>query len=297
VQELKFGVSVTPTVDIERDRGLVLAAERAGLDLAGVQDHPYVPEFLDAFALIGDLVARTERIHFFPDVANLPLRPAPMLARAASALSRLSGGRFQLGLGAGGYWNAITSLGVEQRTPAQALAAQEEAITLLRRLWEPGGKVTMWGEWYSVRGLASQPPAPEGIEIWVGAQGPRSLALTGRIADGWAAPVPAYLPYERWAQSNAMIDRAAIDAGRSPGEVRRLAQIVGTLTHGAGSVPELVGADPVRAGVSGWTDLLTRLGEEQGFTGFIFWPERSDAEQIRRFGEEVAPAVRARLAV
>ena len=297
MHDLKFGVSVAPTLNISRDRALVTAAERAGLDLVGVQDHPYVADFLDAFTLIGDLIAHTERIHFFPDVANLPLRPPPMLARASSSLSLLSEGRFQLGLGAGGYWDAITSLGVERRTPAQALLAQEEAITLLRRLWEPGSAVSVAGDWYSVDGLTGQAPAPAGIEIWVGAQGPRSLALTGRVADGWAAPIPSYLPYERWAASNTMVDRAAADAGRSPADVRRLAQIVGTITpEAAHSAPVLTGADPVRTDALGWTDLLTRLAEEAGFTGFVLWPEKGEEEQVRRFGEEVAPGVRERLA-
>ncbi|GAA0589905.1 LLM class flavin-dependent oxidoreductase [Kribbella sandramycini] len=289
--DLVLGVSIAPTLNIDHDRTLALTAERAGLDLIGIQDHPYVAGYLDAFTLIADLLARTERIHLFPDVANLPLRPAPGLARVSSSLSRLSGGRFQLGLGAGGYWDAITSMGVERLTPRQALAAQEEAITLIRRLWQPNAKVTAAGEWYAVTDLAGQAPDSAGVEIWLGSQGPRSLALTGRVADGWAAPIPSYLPYERWAESNRIIDRAAVEAGREPTAVRRLAQLVGTITTAPGS-SELTGADPVRTDAKGWVEILTRLAEEDGFTGFVLWPEHADDDQICRFGEQIAPVIR-----
>lgn len=292
LQALRFGVSVAPTTDIEENRAVVAAAEQAGLDLVGVQDHPYVADYLDAFALIGDFIARTSKISFFPDVANLPLRPAPMLARQASALSRLSGGRFHLGLGAGGYWDAIVRLGVPRRSPKEALEAQEEAIALLRGLWQPSGHVTASGKWFSVEGLDAQPPAAGGVEIWVGAQGPRSLALTGRVADGWAAPIPSYLPYEKWSESNALIDRAAVEAGREPGDVRRIAQLVGTITDTPGSV-ELQGSAPIRTDAQGWVDVLTEL-TGQSFTGFVLWPEENAAEQARRFGEEIAPSFRGR---
>jgi alkanesulfonate monooxygenase SsuD/methylene tetrahydromethanopterin reductase-like flavin-dependent oxidoreductase (luciferase family) len=96
---------------------LAAVAEQAGLEYIGVQDHPYVAHYLDAFVVMGDLLAHTERIQVFPDVANLPLRPPAVLARTASALSQVSGGRFQLGLGAGGYWDAIESMGAPRRTP------------------------------------------------------------------------------------------------------------------------------------------------------------------------------------
>lgn len=295
MNEVVFGVSLEPSLDIAVDRAVAVAAESAGLDLVGVQDHPYVAKYLDAFVLIGDLITRTERISFFPDVANLPLRPAAMLARTVSSLSRISGGRFQLGLGAGGYWDAITSMGVDRLTPPEALAAQEEAITLLRSLWQPGTKTTQDGRWHSATKLAGQAPDPAGVEIWLGSQGPRSLALTGRIADGWAAPIPSYLPYERWAGSNAIITRSAIEAGRGPTGIRRLAQLVGTITTGRQNDSVLRDADPIRTGIQGWVDILTRLATEDTFTGFILWPEHDAKDQARLFGEEVAPAVRARL--
>jgi alkanesulfonate monooxygenase SsuD/methylene tetrahydromethanopterin reductase-like flavin-dependent oxidoreductase (luciferase family) len=86
------------------------------LDLIGIQDHPYQRRFLDTFALIGDLLARTERLRFFPDVANLPLRQPAMLAKAGASLDVMSGGRFELGLGAGAFWEAIAAMGGPARS-------------------------------------------------------------------------------------------------------------------------------------------------------------------------------------
>jgi alkanesulfonate monooxygenase SsuD/methylene tetrahydromethanopterin reductase-like flavin-dependent oxidoreductase (luciferase family) len=273
----------------------VAVAESAGLDLVGVQDHPYVPSYIDAFTLIADLAARTTSVSFFPDVTNLPLRPVPMLARQASALSLLSGGRFHLGLGAGGHWDAIVRLGAPRQTRSQALQAQAEAVVLLRALWESERPVTMSGTTYSVRGLRGQKPNERGIEIWLGAQGPRSLALTGQVADGWAAPIPSYLPYEKWTESNDLIDRAARDSGRQPADIRRIAQPVGAISptsqHGKWLAE---GDDPIRADVRGWADALLRLHEESRFTGFVFWPEDQSEAQILRFAS-VADQVRARL--
>jgi alkanesulfonate monooxygenase SsuD/methylene tetrahydromethanopterin reductase-like flavin-dependent oxidoreductase (luciferase family) len=107
-----FGLSVTPTAETyPQIVAQVLAAEQAGLDLVGIQDHPYQRRFLDTFALIGDLLARTSRLRFFPDVASLPMRPPAMLAKTAASLDVMSGGRFELGVGAGNFWDAVAGMG------------------------------------------------------------------------------------------------------------------------------------------------------------------------------------------
>ena len=78
--------------------------------------------------LLAAVAARTRRVVLFPDVANLPLRPPAMMAKAAGSLDLLSGGRFELGLGAGGFWDAIKAMGGPARTPAESVSALEEAI-------------------------------------------------------------------------------------------------------------------------------------------------------------------------
>jgi alkanesulfonate monooxygenase SsuD/methylene tetrahydromethanopterin reductase-like flavin-dependent oxidoreductase (luciferase family) len=188
-------------------------------------------------------------------------------------------------------------MGAPRRTPPEALRALNEGITIVRGLWRADALVDHDGEFYRVRGIGGQEPGPGGVEIWIGAQGPRSLALTGRVADGWAAPIPTYLPYERWAESNEVLHRAAREAGRDPADIRRVAQLVGTIEVGAAASGPLAqsGADPVRADVAGWVELLTRLATEQPFTTFVLWPQRVVEPQIRLFAEEVAPRVRERV--
>src|SRR3712207_7009897 len=87
--------AVDPAATVEQ----IVAADRSGLDLAGVQDHPYQRRFLDTWTLLSFAAARTERIQLVPDVANLPLRPPALLAKAAASLDLLSGGRAEVGLG------------------------------------------------------------------------------------------------------------------------------------------------------------------------------------------------------
>ena len=109
---VEFGIFPVPSAeDADAVVEQVLAAERAGLDLVGIQDHPYQRRFLDTWSLIPFLAARTERIRFFPDVANLPLRPPAVMAKAAATIDLLSGGRFELGLGAGAFWEGIGAMG------------------------------------------------------------------------------------------------------------------------------------------------------------------------------------------
>jgi alkanesulfonate monooxygenase SsuD/methylene tetrahydromethanopterin reductase-like flavin-dependent oxidoreductase (luciferase family) len=108
---------------------LARAADEAGLDLVGIQDHPYQWRFFDTWTLIAYLSARTSRIRFFADVANLPLRPPAVLAKAAASLDVLTGGRVELGLGAGGFWDAVQAMGGPRRTPGQAVARRRKRST------------------------------------------------------------------------------------------------------------------------------------------------------------------------
>src|SRR5919206_2521372 len=105
LRRLEFGISVDPSADsVDLALDLGTRADELGLDLLGIQDHPYQRRFLDTWMLMATILARTQRLRVFPDVANLPLRGAAMIAKQAASLDVLSGGRFELGLGAGGVW-------------------------------------------------------------------------------------------------------------------------------------------------------------------------------------------------
>src|SRR5438046_8854797 len=98
-------------------------ADEVGFDLIGVQDHPYQWRFFDTMTLLTAMAMRTHRITLFPDVASLPMRAPAVLAKASASLDVLSGGRFELGLGAGGFWEALKAMGGAVRPPGAAVAA------------------------------------------------------------------------------------------------------------------------------------------------------------------------------
>ena len=93
-QPVKFGLNVDPNTGglCHRRQRITAIADASGLDLVGVQDHPYNDGFTDTLRpLITWLAARTSHVHLFPNVANLPLRPPAMLAKQASSAHARSG--------------------------------------------------------------------------------------------------------------------------------------------------------------------------------------------------------------
>src|SRR6478735_12583464 len=109
---LEFGTFITPGND-PASTAVALAelSERLGYDLVTFQDHPYQPRFLDSWTLISYVAARTDRVRLAGNVLNLPLRQPAVLARSVASLDLLAGGRIALGLGAGGFWDAIEAYG------------------------------------------------------------------------------------------------------------------------------------------------------------------------------------------
>ena len=224
--ELQFGVFVTPEA-AQAGRVLELAqtAELAGLDLVTFQDHPYQARFLDTWTLLSVVAAQTSTIRVAPNVANLPLRQPVVLARSVASLDLLSGGRVELGLGAGAFWDAIAANGGPRLTPGQAVDALAEAIAIIRGVWDPEARsVTLDGEHYRVRGAKSGPAPAHPVELWLGAYKPRMLALTGAQADGWL-PSESYAAPDALPAMNARIDAAARAAGRPESAIRRLYNI------------------------------------------------------------------------
>lgn len=294
MDNLQFGVFLTPrAAEIGLLRDTVQAAEAAGFDYISVQDHPYVPDYLDTFALIGALIAQTSRIRFMTNVANLPLRPPQMLAKASASLDLLSNGRFELGIGAGRAWRQIAGLGGPMRTPAEALGATEEAIDVLRALWSPGQVADLPGRYYPLRAQAGPTPAHH-IGIWLGASGPRMLEVLGRKADGWIAPLATGFETKPAAQDR--IDAAARAAGRDAASIRRVIQLVGTVSdvaHTTGRPRTGPGGTPIRTTPEIWAKIINEFVAEQRFDTINLVPEQETAEQIRLFGAEVIPLARA----
>ena len=281
-----FGIFPTPEAQArERVVEQVLLAERLGLDLVGIQDHPYQRRFLHTWTLLTYLAGRTERIRFFPDVANLPLRPPALLAKSAASLDLLSGGRVELGLGAGAFWEGIGALDGPVRSPRESVDALEEAIGIIRRVWAGERGIRFEGAHYRLAGAHGGPVPAHDIGIWLGAYGPRMLRLAGRLADGWVPSLPR-LPLAEVPARQAAIDDAARAAGRDPSQILRVANINGAIVDG-----EVSGW--LHGPADHWVAELTRLVRELRFDGLVLWPDHEDVlGQTERFATEVVPRVR-----
>jgi alkanesulfonate monooxygenase SsuD/methylene tetrahydromethanopterin reductase-like flavin-dependent oxidoreductase (luciferase family) len=242
-----------------------MLADELGFDLIGVQDHPYQRRFFDTWTLLVAMAMRTNRATVFPDVANLPLRPPAVLAKAAASLDILSGGRFELGLGAGGFWDAIKAMGGPVRTPGESVAALEEAIQVIRMMWSGERGLRFDGKFYQLAGVQSGPVPSHEIGIWVGAYKPRMLSLIGRMADGWV-PSLGYVQPADLAEANKRIDEAATAAGRDPKAIRRVLN---------------TGFQPA--------DIIAALVLDFGMDSFLI---SEDPAAMRQFASEVAPRVR-----
>src|SRR5918996_1499143 len=194
---LEFAISIVPaSADAELARALARRADELGLDLVGIQDHPYQVRFLDTWALLADLLARSE-----------------------------------LGLGAGAFWEAIGAMGGPVRSGREALEALEEAIGIIRAFWSGERAIAFEGRHYSVRGLHPGPPPAHPIGIWLGVGKPRALALTGRLADGWV-PSLFWATPELVPAMMRRVDEGAAAAERDPSAIRRVYNIGGTIADG-----------------------------------------------------------------
>ncbi|KAB2340563.1 LLM class flavin-dependent oxidoreductase [Actinomadura rudentiformis] len=276
---------------------MVQQADRDGLDHFSLSDHPYIGKRLDAYAAIGFLLGRTQHIAGFANVTNLPTRPAPMLARTVTTLSALSGGRVVLGMGAGGLWDRIADMGVPQLSPADAVDAFEEAIVLVKKLSGGGPPVTYQGRHYQVNEIEPAPVAAP--PVWTGSVGPKSLAATGRVADGWIPGHAADWLSERYRTSRPVIDEAAAAVGRDPREIRTIFNFPGRITDQP--LPATRDRDGrwIGGSVEQWVEELTGAVLEHGASGFtLFSPSggTQDIGTLGRWATEIVPAVREAIA-
>jgi len=274
---LALGVFVVPDAeDSARTLAQIAAADETGLELVGVQDHPYQRRYLDTWTLLAFAAAQTSRVRLVPDVANLPLRLPAVLAKAAATLDVLSGGRLELGLGAGAFWDAIVAFGGPRRSGPESVDALEEAIAIMRAFWGGERNIRVDGAHYRVHGAHAGPAPAHSIGIWLGAYGPRMMRVTGRLADGWLPSVPR-LPAEELDARHAAIDEAARRAGRDPSDVVRACNL------------NLTG-EP-----SGWPGQIARLANDHRMQAFFLGAEDDGGDPVglvRRIGEETAPRAR-----
>ncbi|TDE99001.1 LLM class flavin-dependent oxidoreductase [Occultella glacieicola] len=281
---LEFGAFVNP--DSADPAGVVDLARRAeelGLDLVTVQDHPYQPALLETWTLLSWIAGSTDRIRIAPNVLNMAIRPPAVLARAAASLDLLSGGRLELGLGAGHFWDAIAAMGTPRLSPGESVDALTEAIELLRAVWagDASSPLEVPGAFHALDGAQGGPAPAHTIPLWIGALKPRMQRLIGAKADGWWPSLGRLAPGDL-AAGNAVIDTAATEAGRDPREIRRLLNITGSF--GPTAQGELSGPP------SAWVEQLLPYVLDDGVGTFVY--AASGGADLERFATEVAPALR-----
>jgi alkanesulfonate monooxygenase SsuD/methylene tetrahydromethanopterin reductase-like flavin-dependent oxidoreductase (luciferase family) len=274
---------VPATAELDLIRLLVRTADDVGLDVVGIQDHPYQARFLDTWSLIPTLLAQTTRVRIFTDVANLPLRPPAMMAKAAASLDVLSGGRFDLGLGAGAFTEIVARLGGQVRTRGETIEALEEAIAVIRLMWSDAPSVSYDGTYYRLADARPGPAPAHPIGIWLGAFKPRMLRLVGRKADGWLPSLGA-LSRDELREANALIDASAEQAGRDPRQVLRILNLQGVIgdrpAPPRSSLPVgYLAGEPLGGPVGFWVETLAGFVAD-GFDTLVLWPVDRTPDQV-----------------
>ena len=225
---MNIGV-VFPQTEIGADAGAVrsyaLRVEELGFTHVLAYDHvlgadpavhdgwngPYdiTVTFHEPLVLFGYLAALTS-LELVTGIIILPQRQTALVAKQAAEVDLLTRGRFRLGVGLG--WNAVEyeALG---KNFADRGDRMTEQITLLRRLWTER-TVTHAGSYERVTGAGLAPlPVQRPIPVWFGAQSQRAYRRAGQLGDGWFPQVP---PGPRLDAAKAVVDQAAIEAGRDP---------------------------------------------------------------------------------
>lgn len=266
--------------DVSVDRVVEIATEceRIGFDSVWISDHlafdyerygrdPGMIGCLEAMTTLAVLASVTDRVRIGTLVICNEFRHPLVLAKEAVTVDLASNGRLDLGLGAGWYEREFVQSGIDFPRPAVRLARLAEAIEILKLAFT-GEPVRFEGKHYLVDGLAALPrpiqsPRPP---IWVGAKGPRAIAIAAR-ADGWnAAHIQDPADYEPLTRH---LDGAPVR--------RSIAQ------YAKGSAPEIVDR------LSGFA----ALGVEEAIMSFSDVPfGLDDPDDIARFAQDVLPYVR-----
>jgi alkanesulfonate monooxygenase SsuD/methylene tetrahydromethanopterin reductase-like flavin-dependent oxidoreductase (luciferase family) len=261
-------------------------AEQLGYDFVSATDHPAGshPSY-DTLTLLTWIAASTSRIAIASRVLAVPFRRPAMVAKAATSLERLSGGRFILGLGGGHSDEEIQALGGTAPTPSDKIDGLAEAVEVIRGVWTHT-PFSFNGRHHSVRELELQPKPAHPIPVWLGTFGVRALAVTGRLADGWI-PSLGFAGPERIPAMRRRIDDAAHAAGRKPSDIRGIYNVGIRVDPAATQLPDLL--------TGSVNQILDQLHgyRELGFTGFNLVPSGPDrTDQMHRIAEDVVPGLR-----
>ncbi|MEU0566006.1 LLM class flavin-dependent oxidoreductase [Nonomuraea sp. NPDC005983] len=280
---LNISTSAAPGADPVAD---ARKAEELGFDFVSASDHPCTTHAsYETWTMLSWIAAATTRIKVATRVLGVPYRNVAMVAKMAETFDRLSGGRLILGLGGGYSDEEFRAFGMRVPTAREKVDGLAEAIQITRGLWSERS-FTFKGRHHHTEEAPLEPKPGRRIPIWLGTFGPRALAVTGRLADGW---IPSY-SFAGPEEVKAMRERvlaAAHAAGRAPEEITCAYNI-------AIRVDEK--AKPDAGTLAGSTAFLSdalRGFRDLGFTVFNLMPVGDGLdEQVERLAREVVPALR-----
>ena len=285
------------------------AAEAAGLHSVWFYDHLYAPgqpghPSLEGWTLASYVLAQTERLRVGHLVLCNTFRHPALLAKMASTLDVLSGGRLELGLGSGSVQEEHRRAGLPWGSAAERAERLAESLGILTSMLS-GGPTTVAGTHYCVEDLPNLPlpvqrPRPPLHIGGVGAR--RTLPLVARYADVWN--VPTY-GLGVWRQREEVLVRLCEGIGRDPSSIRRSHEAVLALAPDEQSLPEVRAAAERRYGGPGWglrdggyvgtpPMVVDRMAEAiaQGVTFFVLiLHDRAAPATIELLAEAVLPAL------
>jgi F420-dependent oxidoreductase-like protein len=227
---LRFGIKVSQAATIDTLKDVWRIADEAGFDHCWNMDHfaslggDDTLDIFEAWTALAGMAALTKRVRIGCSVTGNTYRHPGVLAKMATTVDHLSGGRLEFGIGAGWAENEHVMLGLPFGTKGDRADRLEETLKIVTSLWsEP--TTTFSGKHYQLKDAIAEPkpvqrPHPP---IWIGGSGPkRTLRLAAEYADVWNA---AGGEPEAVASASAILDQHCADIGRDPAQIRRSVQI------------------------------------------------------------------------
>jgi alkanesulfonate monooxygenase SsuD/methylene tetrahydromethanopterin reductase-like flavin-dependent oxidoreductase (luciferase family) len=224
---VRFGVHIgQQNLAMDELRATWRRFEDAGVDWISVWDHLYeappaggtVPHF-EGVATLGALAADTSRVRIGCLVFYVGYRNPGLLAKAATTVDHISGGRFELGLGAGWHQWEAAAFGYDFPGAGTRLDMLDEAVPLIRSFLTED-RTTHDGRFFRAQDASCLPrPVQQRLPIWIGGTGERrTLRTAARHGDGWNA---AYVAPEEYARLGGVLDEWCEKEGRDPAAIRR----------------------------------------------------------------------------
>jgi alkanesulfonate monooxygenase SsuD/methylene tetrahydromethanopterin reductase-like flavin-dependent oxidoreductase (luciferase family) len=268
---MEFGVTLRQITDWAQLRAAATAAEDAGFDSVWVVDHllasPARAGILEAWTVLPALAATTSRVGLGTLVTCQSFRSPGLLAKMATTVDEIAGGRLRFLIGAGWKREEYDAFGYDFPPPGQRVEQLTEALEVLRGLWDAGEEPFSYrGRHVRVQEALNLPAPRRRIPIGVGGAGPRVVRLTAAVADEWNCPAAALADYDRLRR---LADDTAAEHGR---QLRRTAQIA--FAPGDDDAPSVAPFSP-ELGLRGSTQqMVDRVGElaAAGVTGLYGMP-------------------------